>query len=479
MGLKTREEYYAELRAMRKNVWQGGERIDDLVTNPFTRGMVEAEAVVYDWLQDPRYDDMLKKKSPFGDYQVVRWNTLMENAEDLMRNMEMKRHMFEMLGVCQAGECVGWNASNAVWAITYDMDKKYGTDYHKRLENWFKSIERKSVKISGALSDAKGDRSQKVQQQANPDSAVHIVDTRPDGIVVSGTKALILNAAAAHEIFVIPGSGYKADGAKYAVAFAVPRDIEGLEIVQVGGVPDGEKWDMLKYGGQTSYLIFENCFIPNERVFLNGEYEFSNELIGYFTSIYRACFGACMCGQGNAILGAGILMARANGLPAKTFNEHITDVGLINNLVYAAGLGAIQAGRKHESGAYFADSALAHTNKYWVARLYTETRRIIMDVTGGIAENGGLPSYSDVKGVMGPKMLKAMQANEEVSAENRVRAARLANALMGSSGFINGGGSPSGARMVVRAAIPIEKYAAQAAAMAGIMEEIKDPVKAK
>jgi 4-hydroxybutyryl-CoA dehydratase/vinylacetyl-CoA-Delta-isomerase len=467
---------------MRPNVFKNGRFISDLVTDPDTKGLIENEATTYDLLQDPRNDDVLKAKSTLSGDAVVRWHTLMTCPEDLMYNGRVKKLHFHKVGTCAAGTCTGWNCFNVLWSVTSEIDGQYGTDYHKRLENWLRDVEHKDYKIAGALTDAKGDRSKKASQQTSPDYSVHVSEIRGDGIVVNGAKVMIAHAAACHEIICIPGTAYREDEKEYVVAFAVPRDIEGLTLVQTDVAERKQGWDEIRYGDQSSYLLFENCFIPRERVFMCGEWSHSGTGIGRFTANYRAAIGSCMSGQGDVMIGAGVLMARANGLSANVFKEKFVDMALINDLVYGLGLGAMLAGEKHPSGVFYADPTLAHANKCYVAKFYAELRRLCQDIGGGIAETGCFPDYRDcTHPEMGPKIMKYVQANPAVSAETRARAARLTEWFArggGTLAFVHGGGSPDGARMVVRANTPLEYYAQCAADIAGITEKVEDPAPA-
>jgi 4-hydroxybutyryl-CoA dehydratase/vinylacetyl-CoA-Delta-isomerase len=477
MAFKTREEYYADLRAMRPNVFQNGKFIQDIVSDPLTRGLVETEAKDYDLLQDPQYDDVLKAQSTLSGKTVARWHTLMCSAEDLRSNARVKRLHFNKTGTCGAGTCTGWNIFNVLWSVTHDIDAEDGGDYHKRLEQWLLNVEDRSLKITGALTDAKGDRSKKAGQQVNPDANLRVTEIRPEGIVVNGAKVMIAHAAASHEIMCLPGTAYNENEKEYVVAFAVPRDIPGLTLVECsGGAKEG--WDELKHGSNASYLLFENCFIPKERVFMCGEWKHSGDCIGRFTANYRACIGACVAGQGEMMIGAGVLMARANGLSAGTFKEKITDMSLLNALVYGLGMGAALEGKKHPSGTFYADPRLANANKVYVAKSYAELRRLCQDMGGGIAETGTFPAWRDcVDPTVGPGVMKYLQAGSGVSGETRARAARLSEWLVrsGSLAFVHGGGSPDGARIGVRAATPIEYYVQCAADLAGITEKVNDP----
>jgi len=482
MAFKTREDYYNDLRAMRPNVFKNGKFIEDLVTDPATKALVENEARAYDLLQDPQYDHLLKATSSLSGKEIVRWMSLnTEGAESLKKSVEMKRFFFNQVGTCMAGICVGHNIMNVLWSVTYDIDQEQGTNYHERLKNWILNTEDKDYKVAGALTDAKGDRSKSAGQQENLDANVHIKEVRPDGIVVSGTKTMIAHAAVCQEIFVSPGTGYKEMDKDFAVAFAVPRDIEGLTIVQTDASEGRLGWDDMKYGDQSSYLIFEDCFIPNERVFLCGEYAHSGDAINRFVGNYRACIGSCVAGQGDVMIGAGMLMARANGLSTKVFKDKMMDMTIISETVWAIGLGAMLAGKNHPSGVFFADPKLACVNKAIAGKKYSEMRQILQDIGGGIAETGCLPNYTDCTDpVIGPKVMKAIKANPDVSSETRARAARLCEWFARAGGvlaFTHGGGSPDGAKLVIRATTPYEEYAKYAAHVAGITEEVADPKK--
>ena len=121
---------------------------------------------------------------------------------------------------------------NVMWAVCSEMDQALGTDYQQRLKNWILSAQSKGLTVAGALTDAKGDRSLKPSQQPDPDTNLRIVEVREDGIVIRGAKLMICGTAASQEIFLLPGSIYGEADQDYSLACAVPRDIEGLTIVE-------------------------------------------------------------------------------------------------------------------------------------------------------------------------------------------------------------------------------------------------------
>lgn len=478
------QQYLESIRKMRPNIYKWGKLIEDVTTHPATQLHVNSVAISYDAAFDPEKAPIFTAKSHITGETAHRWNTFMGSVDAVVGNAKMKRAQYQWTGTCQGATCAGWTGINVLWAVTYEIDKELGTNYHERLKNYFKYVEDNALALAGAITDAKGNRALKPAEQPNKDSNLHVKEVRPDGIVIRGYKAQICGVAAAHELICVPGGGYGESEKEFCVAVAVPRDAEGLTIVETRRPSDTrdeeEGWDAPKAGNITqAFLIFDDVFVPNERVFMNGEFKFSGKIIGYFTAIYRAAIGACVAGQGDIMCGAAINMARANGLSQKTFQDKLNQMAINNEVTYAVGLGAMLAGKAHPSGLWIPDMLLAHVNKTQVAKLPYETKVICQDISGGIAETGCMPSYMDCQSPLyGAEILKALAAG--CDGESRARAARLVEWLTvggGIPGCMHGGGSPDGARMVVRAMEPWEKFAKDAKRIAGITAELAEPAK--
>jgi len=308
-----------------------------------------------------------------------------------------------------------------------------------------------------------------------------------DGVVIRGAKLMICGTAAADEIFFLPGSGYREEDRDFAVAGVVPKDVEGLTIVETRRPSDGRELEdgfdgPTQTGITQAYLLFDDVFVPRERVFMAGEYKYTGPIITRFTATYRACIGACVAGQGDVMVGAAALIARANGLSAKTFRDKLTQMELNNETTFAMGVGAIALGEKHPSGTWLADSLTAHGNKIHVATLPYETKRLAQEIGGGIVETGCLPSYLDFTSPEYGHLIQKYVTAGAGSAETRARVARLIEWLTigaGVPGCMHGGGSPDGARMVVYGSTPLERYAALAKDLAGVTEDLEEPTRKK
>ncbi len=486
MSLMDGEQYIESIRKMRPNVHKWGELIEDVTTHPATRLHVQSVKRSYELSHDSEKAAIYTAKSHLTGETVHRWNSLMQSAEDVMGNSNMKREQYHQSGTCQGATCAGWTAMNVIWDITYQMDRDLGTNYHERVKKFWKYMEDNCITMSGAITDAKGNRSLRPSQQANKDSNLHVKEVRPDGIVIRGYKCQICGVAAAHEIICTPGSGYGETEKDFCVVCAVPRDAAGLTIVETRRPSDArdeeEGWDAPKAGNITqTFLIFDDVFVPKDRVFMCGEYKYTGRLLMNFTSIYRAAIGACVAGQGDIMIGAAINMARANGLSMRIFQDKLVQMAIHNETTYGLGLGAIMKGKQQPSGLFVPDSLLAHANKTQVAKLPYETKVIAQDISGGIAETGCFPSFKDFQSPeYGKHLLEALTAG--VGGETRARAARLVEWLTvggGIPGCMHGGGSPDGARLVVRAMTKWEEYAVEARRIAGITAELSEPAPSK
>jgi 4-hydroxybutyryl-CoA dehydratase/vinylacetyl-CoA-Delta-isomerase len=485
-SLRTRQDYLNSLKSLKPNIYKFGRLIEDVTTDSSTKRTVESHARGIDAAHDPELADIFTTTSDLTGQTIHRNTSLMTSGNEMMMNSKFKREMYHLTGTCSGGLCVGWNAMNVMWSVTYDIDNQFGTDYHKRLKQWAVHFQDKGLVVAAALTDAKGDRMKKPHQQ-DLDYTVHIKEVRPDGVVISGCKAMICGVAACEEIFLLPGGGYGEADKDCAFAGVVKRDTPGLTIVEARHASDGrdleEGFDNpLETGITQAWLFFDDCFIPNDRVFMAGEFKHSLDVILRFTAGYRACIGACVAGQGDIMVGAAASLARANGLAAKVFQDKITNMEHLNEVTYAHGIGAIHLGYQHESGSWVADTLTAHANKINVATLPYEVKRLCQEIGGGIAETGCMPSYLDFNNPqLGPIVQKFMKAGD-ASPESRARLARLVEWLTlggGVPGCMHGGGSPDGAKMIVYGMTPLEKYAKMALKLAGVTEDIKDPEKPK
>ena len=485
MALKTYEEYLATLKKLKPNIYKFDQLIEDVTTHPATKRTVEGHG----WSFKAAYDEKLKDKftttSHLTGEPISRYLSVIRSAEDMYANSDMKRLMFQLSGTCTGGRCAGWTALNAMFITTWEMDQELKTDYHQRFLTWLKYAQANDITVAGALTDAKGDRTKTPSQQDDEDVFLHVVERRDDGIVVRGAKVMICGVAAASEIFILPGSAYREADADYSVSFVIPRDVDGLTIVEtrhpndIRDEEDGFDNPVTEGGITQAFLLFENVVVPNDRIFMLGEHQYTLKAVSNFIMPYRAAIGACVAGQGDVKIGAAMLSARTNGLATKVFKDKLVQMVINNETTYGMGIAAAARGKKHPSGGWLCDPLLSNVNKVHVATLPYATSVLAQDIGGGIGETGCMPSYTDFESEKyGHLIKKYMKA--KFSAESRARAARLIEwTTMGAGvpGCMHGGGSPDGAKLVIRSAAKLDQKAEIARKLAGITEEIPEPEK--
>ncbi|MBI4676237.1 MAG: hypothetical protein HY748_01505 [Elusimicrobia bacterium] len=475
---KSSEAYKESLRRMRPNIYKFGRLITDVTTDPLTKRTIEGHAQLFDAARDPKHQDLFTTTSHLTGKRVSRYLSVLRSAEDVIALSRMKRAAFNFTGTCTGGRCVGGAALNAMWSTTWDVDRERGTGYHQRLRAWLRQAQEKDITVCGALTDAKGHRRLPPSRQADPDAYLRIVARRKDGIVARGAKVMICGVAAANEVFVMPGTRLSRSDADYAVSFVIPRDAKGLTIVEARRPSDNREVEegfdnpVTKGGITQAYLFFEDVFVPMERVFLCGEHNYAETAVLRFTTPYRAAIGGCVAGQGDVMVGAAVLIARANGLQEKVFRDKLVRMLVNNETTFGVGLAAAVLGTKHPSGSWIPDPLLANINKIHVATLPYETKRLTQEIAGGIAETGCMPSSKDFSDSRyGHLICKYLKAHSP--AETRARIARLIEWLTigsGVPGCMHGGGSPDGARLAVYAQADLKDMTAMAKRVGGISD---------
>jgi 4-hydroxybutyryl-CoA dehydratase/vinylacetyl-CoA-Delta-isomerase len=194
-----------------------------------------------------------------------------------------------------------------------------------------------------------------------------------------------------------------------------------------------------------------------------------------FIAPYRSAIGGCVAGQGDLMVGASALLARANGLSEKVFSDKLNKMTVNNETTFAIGIAAAARGTKHPSGVWSCDPLMANVNKVHVATLPYETKRLAQEIGGGIAETGCIPSSRDFESPeYGEKLRKYLTANS--SAETRIKLARFIEWMTigaGVPGTMHGGGSPDGAGLVIRANSDIDGKMELVRKLLSIDEELK------
>jgi len=462
MSLMTKEQYLDSLREMKFKLYMFGERVENHVDNPIIRPSINCLAMTYDLAQDPQYEDLMTATSSLTGKKINRFTHLHQNHDDLVKKVKMLRLLGQKTGSCFQ-RCVGMDASNAQDSVTFEMDQKCGTEYHKRFRKYLQYVQDNDLTIDGAMTDPKGDRGLAPHQQKDPDMYLHIVEERKDGIIVKGAKCHQTGALNSHEIMIMPTISMTEADMDYAVSFAIPADTEGITYIYGRQSCDTRKLEGVeldlgnaKFGGQEALVIFDNVFVPWEKVFMCREYEFSGALIERFAGYHRQSYGGCKVGVGDVLIGAAALAADYNGAhKASHVKDKLIEMIHLNETLYSCGIACSCQGRPTVCGTYLIDLMLANVCKQNVTRFPYEITRLAEDIAGGLMVT--MPSEKDLRSPeIGHYVEKYLKGVEGVSTEDRMRILRLIeNMTLGCAAVgyrtesLHGAGSPQAQRIMI------------------------------
>jgi 4-hydroxyphenylacetate 3-monooxygenase/4-hydroxybutyryl-CoA dehydratase/vinylacetyl-CoA-Delta-isomerase len=357
---------------------------------------VNVVSLSYDYARDEKYKEMMTVKSPINNKVINRYNHIPMNREDMIKKQQMINTLAKDLFCAQ--RCVGSDALHTLHICTHKVDKSTGgkTEYHKRFLKYLKYIQDNDIAPSGAITDGKGDRSRPPSEQEERDSYVHIVKETEEGIYVSGVKTPITMSIYSEEIIVVPGFQITEAERKCAVAFAVPADAEGVEIFVLGPEIKSLKGDYspthgTKYLNKEGMVVFNNVFVPHERVFLCGEYKFAATFANTFATLHRFAYTACKPAVYELMTGAAMLISEYNGTQGEYFLSNNSEKAfeIYKTAITVKGLSkaAIIDAQETESGAMLPNPVYANMGKYIASESFHNAISLLQDMAGNLPAN--------------------------------------------------------------------------------------------
>ena len=459
MPIRTGQEYIKSLRGRKMKVYLFGELVKEPVDHPMIRPSINAVAETFDVAtRDP---ELASVESSLTGNRINRFLHIAESAEDLVNQNRMQRKLGQLTGTCFQ-RCVGMDALNSLYSTTFEIDKKFGTPYHERFKKFVRKMQDENFVIGGAMTDVKGDRSLSPSQQEDPDLFVHVSKRDQNGLYISGAKAHQTGCINSHWILVMPTMRLRDEDKNYAFVGAIPADAKGITYIygrQSCDTRSMENGDLdsgnSKFSGQEAMIIFDNAFIPNDLIFMDGEYEFASMLVERFTCYHRRSY-VCKTGLGDVLIGAAASIADYNGISnASHIKDKLVEMTHLNETIFGAGIASSYQSHRTLSGNYQNDDMLANVCKHNVTRFPYEIGRLAQDIAGGLMVT--MPSEKDFRSPdTGPLLEKYLKGRKGVSTENRVRILRLIeNMTLGRNavGYLtesmHGAGSPQAQRIQI------------------------------
>jgi len=477
--MRTSAEYFSDLKKMKPNLYIGGKRLgrDD----PRVKPGINVVSVTFDLAQNPEWDEVMTATSHLTGKKINRYTHPPQNPYDLMQKQKMIRLLAQRVGGC-IQRCMGYDALIGLSIVTKEIDDKYGTDYYGRFLEYLKYYQERDLAATCAQTDVKGDRMKRPFEQPDPDAYVHVVERRDDGIVVRGAKHCITMAAYADELIVIPTRALREEDKDYAVAFAIPADWDRVyQITRPVWLRERKevKSPFSSYGVSDSLIVFDNTFIPKERVFMCGEWEFGRRLALLFADSHRHSYTGCKPAVSDILCGATALAAEANNIEkVDHVRQKLSEFAGGGELAFAAGVASAIYGEKTSSGTFFPNAVYANVGRRLMGETIYHEFNILTEIAGGLAVT--LPfeeefSSKETKAYMD----KYIMRNPKISPKDSHHIWRFVENMAASPmsawyqiAGVHGGGSPIMETITLNAEYDYESKKNIAKYLAGINKEL-------
>ena len=435
MPLRTAEQYLESLRDGR-TVYYRGQRVPDVTTHPVIGCAARHAAIDYTLAHDPTHRDLCVVSDEAGEYS--RYYKIPRTPDDLDRRRELiELATTEGATLVVLIKEIGTDALCGLLRVASAVDTQHGTEYSQRVQAYYERCRDNDLAVAVAQTDVKGDRSLGPSAQADPDLYVHIVERRSDGIVVRGAKAHTSVSTNANELIVLPTRAMREGDKDYAVSFAVPLDTPGLVLLTSAFDSHGPQSSAVELPISAQHkmmettTVFDNVFVPWERVFLAGEHEFAAPLALAFVEHHRFTAISYKLPLVDAMVGSAMMMADMNGI-ARAGHVREKIVQLISYAETLRGLThyAAMRGAPREAGIAAPDTLYVNMAKYHFAHGYHDAVRNVQDIAGGALVTG--PGAEDLQTEETARYYHKYYAGHGVSGQDRLKALTFVKNLVAS-----------------------------------------------
>jgi len=418
VALRTAREYKDSLRDGRA-VFFRGQKVSDVTAHPVIGIAVEHAALEYTMPQEPRWRDLAVVEHN-GDIYNRCYKIPLDSA-DLLKRSEL------IAAITREGATypvlikeIGTEALFTLLMISSMLEARGNSQYRERVERYYRYCRDNDLALAVAQTDVKGDRSMSPSAQEHPDYYVRIVAERDGGIVVRGAKVHTSLVTNANELIVLPTRVMKPGDEAYAVSFALPVNTAGLKLI---ASPHGsEAKDPIEHpiSGRRKMMetltVFDDVFIPRDRIFLKGEIDFAGPLAINFVRFHRFTAVSYKLPLLELLAGAAYAIAEANGIiTAGHVRDKLTQLAAYHSIA----VGLLQRSAtccNIEHGIAVPNTLLVNVAKYHFAHNYHQAVQLVQDLAGGL-----LVTYPASEDLAGEYVDKYLGAAKGWDAEQRLR----------------------------------------------------------
>ena len=420
MALMTPEQYLESLKDGRE-VWYRGERVEDVTSHPVIGKAARHAAIDYSVAEEPEQRELAVYEDDGEEYS--RYYKIPTSSEDLLKRSAL-------IEVCTSeGDTlvtlikeIGTDALLALLAVTAEMDNPV---YHERARAFYEHCRNNDFAVAVAQTDVKGDRVKRPSQQADPDMYLRVVERRDDGVVVRGAKIHTSISTNANECIVLPTRAMGEGEEDWSIAFALPLNTPGLRLLASpfgdGPSQPGEHPITSKHKMMETLTIFDDVFVPHERIFINGEREDAGKLALTFVEYHRFTAVSYKLPLVDALGGCAAVIADYNGIiGASHVREKFVELIAYAEILRALTEKAAERCIDKPNGQVAPDPLTVNIAKSHFAHGYHRAVQHVQELAGGILVTG--PGDEDWESEeLRPYLQKYLVGRDGVSAEQRMK----------------------------------------------------------
>ncbi|MGH7934859.1 MAG: 4-hydroxyphenylacetate 3-hydroxylase N-terminal domain-containing protein [Candidatus Binataceae bacterium] len=434
MGLRTADQYKKSLRDGRA-VYFRGEKVADVTAHPVIGIAVEHACIDYHMTEDPQYRDLAVVTGDGEPYS--RYFHLPRNGDDLLKRSQLiAASTREGATLVVLIKEIGTDALLALHIIAERLAAAGKLEYRERVHKYYRHCRDNDLAIAVAQTDVKGDRSLGPTAQDHPDYYVRVVEERPDGVVVRGAKVHTSVSTNTNEVIVLPTRAMRPEDKAYAIAFALPINTPGLKLI---ASPHGSSHKdafehpiSARHKMMETLTVFDDVFVPNDRIFLNGEVDLAGLLALTFVRYHRFTAVSYKLPLLELMVGAGYAMAEANGvIRAAHVRDKLTQLAAYHTMVRGLIEHAAASCTVEDAGLAVPNTLLTNVAKYHFAHNYHQAVQTVQDLAGGLLVTA--PAAEDLTSeATRAYVMKYLGGAKGFDAEKRLRLLNLVSDLTSS-----------------------------------------------
>lgn len=314
-----------------REIYINGELVSDPISCPWLKGAIAFISDFYELQRTEPHLYMFQQNGVSAHISLMVPHTKADLARKRAAYKGVAERSFGMLG--RTPDFM--NAAIAAIGSHADvLGKGQYTNFAENAEQYYALVKQQNLFVCHASINPQIDRSQSIGQQVNNFTGVHVRRFNNKGVVVSGAKMIATLAPIADEIVIFNMPGLKPGDEDYAIAFSVPTSTPGLKMICRKPLinPDCTLFDhplANLFDEMDSYLIFDDVFIPWERVFVFKSIEKSDGFYIQTFARHHTGHQGIVRGLTKAHLLAGIAIRLAQELRLDSFlniQEHLGEI---------------------------------------------------------------------------------------------------------------------------------------------------------